>query len=635
MDLGLPSRDISLIIGVASSNPNLLRVRLFRVEDLSSVDTQGLVDEITKDSYFDRNAIESFILELKQAVVFHRLRVNKEKEKSVNTINSDERSIVNHSIQRLELIKRSSSENHGGDSVVPAEHFSEYTKALSGNIGSQLYIADCFFEGKDGFSKSLVGAKRWYQKIVDSHPISSVDTDEASTQSLNIPDRFKVLYENALNGDRESQSWIGFSFFYGAFGFDKTYTVALKWFELAANQGDPYSMERLGTMYERGLGVNRSKNLAESWYKKACELNFAVACYELGVLYSSDKTPTGKQKANKYYEKCLSLIKQNNSYHLSTDVESILPFVISNDSCSNSSKKLNKTTQTISIPEKHRDLYDKAVNGDSNAQDWIGCYYFYGDEGFSQSYRNALYWFRLSAEQNDTYGLERLGYMYQYGLGVQKSISNALSCYEKGCNLNDSDSFYRMGVLYYYGKDVAQNYIKSLQYFEKAANQNHSDSMNYIGLQYEFGYGVFQSYEKAKEWYSKSSKLGNSIATCNLAILYEYGRGMSRKNVKKAVQLYRQSAEAGYSRAQYKMGLAYEEAKGDLPQSYVEALKWFELSAKQDNAYSLYKIGYYYEFGMGGLPKSVSKAKEYYQNASNLNHKDAKLRLDYLNRKSI
>ena len=640
MDLGLPSRDISLIIGVASSNPNLLRVRLFRVEDLSSLDTQGLVDEISRDSYFDRNAIESFILELKQAVVFHRHRVNKGNEKCVKTINSDERSIVNHSIQRLELIRCSNSEDHGSDSVVPAEHFSEYTKALSGNIGSQLYIADCFFEGKDGFSKSLVGAKRWYQKIVDNHPISSVDTDEARTQSLNVPDRFKVLYENALNDDRESQSWIGFSFFYGAFGFDKSYAEALKWFELAANQGDPYSMERLGTMYERGLGVNQSKNLAESWYKKACELNFAVACYELGILYSSDKTPTGKQKANKCYDRCLSLIEHNGSdYLVSTDVNAIVNSLLStkldNMGIKKPSKLQENTIQNNPIPEKYRSLYKDASNGDHTAQYKIGRLFYDGEEGFLKSYKTAYLWFMLSAEQNDANSLVWLGHMNQFGLGVQKSIPHAISYYEKSSVLNNSEAYYRLGLLYYSGDDVPQDYSKSLYYFEKAASMNNSIAMNYLGIQYINGYGVFQSYETAKEWFTKSSNLGNSVATYNLAVMYECGHGMSRKNVKKAVQLYRQSAEAGYSGAQYMMGLAYEEAKGGLPQSNVEALKWFELSAKQNNSYSLYKIGYYYEFGMGGLKKSLSKAKEYYQKASKLNHKDAKLRLDRLINRGI
>ena len=68
MDLKMPMKDISLINSIISSNSNLIRVRIFRVENKEDIDINAIVTEIAKDTYFTRDSIESFVEDLVSGV---------------------------------------------------------------------------------------------------------------------------------------------------------------------------------------------------------------------------------------------------------------------------------------------------------------------------------------------------------------------------------------------------------------------------------------------------------------------------------------------------------------------------------------------------------------------------------------
>ena len=52
-------------------------------------------------------------------------------------------------------------------------------------------------------------------------------------------------------------------------GVPKDYKTALKWFKLAAKQGDAGAQYNLGVMYEKGQGVPQDDKTAMKWYSLA------------------------------------------------------------------------------------------------------------------------------------------------------------------------------------------------------------------------------------------------------------------------------------------------------------------------------------------------------------------------------
>ncbi len=63
--------------------------------------------------------------------------------------------------------------------------------------------------------------------------------------------------------------------------------VALKWYRMAAEQGDADAQTDLGIMYDNGFGVPQDYAAALKWYRKAAEQGYADAQHSLGDMYAN------------------------------------------------------------------------------------------------------------------------------------------------------------------------------------------------------------------------------------------------------------------------------------------------------------------------------------------------------------
>ena len=60
---------------------------------------------------------------------------------------------------------------------------------------------------------------------------------------------------------------------------------AVRWFRLAAEQGDATAQFNLGVMYDNGEGVPKDAAEAVRWFRLAAEQGYAAAQLNLGVMY--------------------------------------------------------------------------------------------------------------------------------------------------------------------------------------------------------------------------------------------------------------------------------------------------------------------------------------------------------------
>ena len=68
-------------------------------------------------------------------------------------------------------------------------------------------------------------------------------------------------------------------------GVTEDHTEAVKWFKLAAIQGDTQAQISLAMMYRVGLGTVQDYTEAVKWYRLAAEQGDATAQFNLGVMY--------------------------------------------------------------------------------------------------------------------------------------------------------------------------------------------------------------------------------------------------------------------------------------------------------------------------------------------------------------
>ena len=119
----------------------------------------------------------------------------------------------------------------------------------------------------------------------------------------------------------------------------------------------------------------------------------------------------------------------------------------------------------------------------------------------------------------------------------------------------------RIGYMYDEGMGTSANATKAFEWYMKSATLGFDVGMYNVALCYRLGTGVDRDYSKAFEWYKKAAAQGNAGALCNLGYLYDNGYGCTQ-NLYTAFDYYRKAADKGDAQGQYNLGICYETGRG-------------------------------------------------------------------------
>ena len=101
-------------------------------------------------------------------------------------------------------------------------------------------------------------------------------------------------------------------------------------------------------------------------------------------------------------------------------------------------------------------------------------------------YQKSFYWYKKVADQGDSFGQYRVGYMYEKGEGVSQSYQKAVEWYQKAIE-HEFDEYHdddvgrrcaeeKLGRLYEKGCGVPQNYHKALELYQLAVKHGNYDA---------------------------------------------------------------------------------------------------------------------------------------------------------------
>jgi TPR repeat protein len=170
-----------------------------------------------------------------------------------------------------------------------------------------------------------------------------------------------------------------------------------------------------------------------------------------------------------------------------------------------------------------------AEQGNSNAQDNLGWMYLNG-RSVEQSDTQAVHWYRLSAEQGNSKAQVNLGWMYENGRGVEQSDTQAVHWYRLSTEQGNSNAQFNLGVMYRDGSGVEQSDTQAVHWFRLSAEQGDAHGQSGLGWMYVNGHGVTQSDVQAVHWFRLSSEQGNELARNYLDAMYESGRASLSAN---------------------------------------------------------------------------------------------------------
>ena len=195
-------------------------------------------------------------------------------------------------------------------------------------------------------------------------------------------------------------------------GVAQNYQEAALWYKHAAEQGSANGQFNLGHMYARGEGVIQNYNEAAHWYRQAAEQGETSAQYQLSKLYNEgqgvEKNALLAQQWLSRAENSQTAIENSRGDFSRVQISKQGRWNLYNKTCSSGFTACQLT----------------AEQGDAWAQNKLGLFYKEGKD-VVQNYKEAVKWFKKSADQGSGRGFYNLSTMYLNGYGVPKDINQS------------------------------------------------------------------------------------------------------------------------------------------------------------------------------------------------------------------
>jgi TPR repeat protein len=225
------------------------------------------------------------------------------------------------------------------------------------------------------------------------------------------------------------------------------------------------------------------------------------------------------------------------------------------------------------------------------------------------------------------YGRYLMGMCYSEGLGAKQDDKEAILWYRLSADHGYAAAQAYLGTCYYDGTGVPQDHAEAVKWYKLAAEQGFASAQCNLGLCHEQGCGVAKSNIEAVKWYRLGANQGHSASRYNLGYCYEQGIGVEQ-NPEESVHLYTESALKGYSPAQYTLGTFYATGKYHLKKDLEKSFFWFQKCAEVGHLVGSYKLAGYYENGIKDVcEKNPETALIWYQKAAREGHTPSKIKM--------
>lgn len=223
----------------------------------------------------------------------------------------------------------------------------------------------------------------------------------------------------------------------------------------------------------------------------------------------------------------------------------------------------------------------------------------------SESYKEEAKLALEKAMDGDSKAQEVLGYFYISGRGVEKNPQEGINWIAKatGASVDDPAFQYKIGMLYWNGKmdgglggdGLAKSREEAIVWLRKAAENGNSDAQYKFGYAEKIGEGVEKDAVDGLKWLQKSAQKGNPKAEYEIGTMYKYDRRTIKEDDAEAMRWFLKAANHGNPNAMKQLAWMYEKGEGTKADP-IEAYFWDKIGTAY---YSIY-----------GTPVHVSLTKE-------------------------
>jgi hypothetical protein len=135
------------------------------------------------------------------------------------------------------------------------------------------------------------------------------------------------------------------------------------------------------------------------------------------------------------------------------------------------------------------------------------------DAYIRKDYKEALRFYRLSAEQGDAWAQYQLGEIYDKGQGVPQDYKEAVKWFRLAAEQGHVYAQRQLGDMYYFNeRGVLQDYKEAVKWYRLSAEQGNGYAQRQLGNMYFDGRGVLQDYVLTHMWYNLAGSNGDELA---------------------------------------------------------------------------------------------------------------------------
>jgi len=124
-------------------------------------------------------------------------------------------------------------------------------------------------------------------------------------------------------------------------------------------------------------------------------------------------------------------------------------------------------------------------------------------------YPNAIFWYKLASARGYPEAQQKMGFLYEKGLGFKRADSKAVEWYHKAASQGYAPAQVDLGLMFTAGRGVKRNYATAIEWFTKAANSGYASGQFYMGDMFEKGRGLKRNRTTAVSWYRKAADQGH------------------------------------------------------------------------------------------------------------------------------
>lgn len=364
----------------------------------------------------------------------------------------------------------------------------------------------------------------------------------------------------------------------------------------AAEMDYPPAQYELAKLYGEGKGTEKDDNSYRQWLLKAADNGYCEAEGEYGVLLFESWRSADKGKAFPYLSKALEKGSDNERVGWSL------------------AQCYMRGIGTAVDKRKAYPLYIRAAEeGNADAQEKLCQDYFNGNEGLEQNYKECARWGEEALKQ----GRRSVRFETAYSSSSIGKKDRAYELYLELANQGNIAAMNNLGCL-------ERDDRKAFEWFLKAADKGSEVAQKNVARYFRFGIAVDKDEQKALEYYLKSAHQGYIESIKEVARMYRNGNCVE-KNTQEAIVWYEKGISKGDEVSIMELAELCDKEIGDVER----ALHYYKLAVEKGNESAMIRIGEIYEQGVF-VGRSLEKAIFWYRKAAAKNNEEAKNRLKRL-----